>query len=64
MQATASHQYKQETKDAEIYLSKMDVWVYKAQALALDKEVEMWCLKIQFHQMMQSSSKSSASGDI
>jgi hypothetical protein len=62
MQATVSHQHEQETKDAEICLCEMDVQVHKAQALALNKEAEMWCLKIQFHQMTQSGSKASASG--
>lgn len=62
MQAAASHQREQEMKDAEIHLHEMDVHVHEAQALALDKEVEMWCLKIQFHQMTQGSSKASASG--
>jgi hypothetical protein len=62
MQATVSHQHEQEMKDAEICLCEMDVHVHKAQALALDKEAEIWHLKIQFHQMTQSGSKASASG--
>lgn len=61
MQAAASHQREQETKDAEIRLRETDVRVHEAQALALDKEAEMWRLKIQFHQMTQSGSTASAS---
>ncbi|KAG2051963.1 hypothetical protein BDR06DRAFT_1009895 [Suillus hirtellus] len=52
---------RKETKDAEICLCETDVQVHEAQALALDKEAEMWHLKIQFHQMMQSGSTASAS---
>ncbi|KAG1734018.1 hypothetical protein EDD22DRAFT_960136 [Suillus occidentalis] len=62
MQAATSHQRKQEAKDAKIHLHETDIRVHEAQALALDKEVEMWRLKIQFHQMTQSGSKASASG--
>jgi hypothetical protein len=62
MQAATSHQREQEAKDAEIRLRETDVRVHEAQALALDKEAEMWRLKIQFHQMTQSGSKASASG--
>ncbi|KAG1730362.1 hypothetical protein EDD22DRAFT_960738 [Suillus occidentalis] len=62
MQAATSHQREQEAKDAEIHLREMDIRVHEAQALALDKEVEMWRLKIQFHQMTQRGSKASASG--
>jgi hypothetical protein len=62
MQAATSHQREQEAKDAEIRLRETDVRVHEAQALAYDKEAEMWHLKIQFHQMTQSGSKASASG--
>ncbi|KAG2055852.1 hypothetical protein BDR06DRAFT_1044731 [Suillus hirtellus] len=55
----------------ECYLVKLNVkkdyhcetkkYKYLCEALALDKEAEMWCLKIQFHQMTQSGSTASAS---
>ncbi|KAG1806005.1 uncharacterized protein BJ212DRAFT_1486131 [Suillus subaureus] len=61
-QAMVSHQCLQEAKDAEIWLHETDIWVHQAHSLVLDKEAETLCLKIQFHQMMQSSKAASDGG--
>ncbi|KAG1800091.1 hypothetical protein EV424DRAFT_1545814 [Suillus variegatus] len=61
-QATVSHQWLQETKDAEICLRETDIRVHEAHSLVLKKEAEILRLKIQYHQMMQAGKASSDGG--
>ncbi|KAG1817732.1 uncharacterized protein BJ212DRAFT_1299227 [Suillus subaureus] len=58
-QATVSYQRLQEAKDTQIWLHETDIQVHQAHSLVLDKEAEILCLKIQFHQMMQASKATS-----
>ncbi|KAG1823812.1 uncharacterized protein BJ212DRAFT_1296354 [Suillus subaureus] len=58
-QAMVSYQHLQEAKDTQIWLHETDIQVHQAHSLVLDKEAEILCLKIQFHQMMQASKATS-----